>query len=405
MNPIDLFLQKFSYKFPKGYPDMNNEQDVNLLNRLLEGLGIDLNENSTMDSSAKAIEKIINSPEGKQYNFKLQSKKNRLGNLDKISKDEFLNILNSVYSDAKVKVHAPGEGLNKKPLGSSKYNMYDFTTKNGDVKIILSGGANEGEKYEQNFVQKIKSSAGLSLEEIEDEDVKKLFTTLNVDPENLSDKDIDFVGTADTKRTLNITKPENIGSKIADVVIKANGKEYYISLKNALGHTFYNGGNVPFIVFDANKKAVFDPSKYNNNETIKNIFEIFNIDPKKVAQGLNEYIAGEGKINNSFENVKISNLDSLKNLLASGFGFGYYYVKETKNNDIVIKPILTAKEAYNVIGELNSARVKYPNSETKSLTAKVNANSKIFGEIEFIIELRNSGGGILPLSLKIKTNK
>ena len=44
MDLIEKFIRQVSYKFPKGYPDMNNEQDIQLLNILLEGLGIDLNE-------------------------------------------------------------------------------------------------------------------------------------------------------------------------------------------------------------------------------------------------------------------------------------------------------------------------------------------------------------------------
>ena len=35
MNPLDKFFKKFAYKFPKGYPDMNNDQDVLLLETLL----------------------------------------------------------------------------------------------------------------------------------------------------------------------------------------------------------------------------------------------------------------------------------------------------------------------------------------------------------------------------------
>jgi hypothetical protein len=405
MDALDLFFKKYSYKFPKGYPDLNNEQDINILADLLEGLGVNLNENSLMSNSAKAIGKIINSPEGKQYNFKLQSEKNRLGNLDKISKEDFLNILNQVFPGVKVAVHAPGEGPNKKPLGSSKYNMYEFTTKDGDVRIILSGGANEGEKYEQNFVQKLKSAVGLPLNDIEDPNIKKLYQTLNINPENLSEKDIDFAGTADTKRSLNVEKPENVGSKIADVIIKANGKEYLISLKNISGHTFYNGGNVPFIVFDSEKKVIFDSSKYDNNKIIKDIFDIFNIDPKKVAQGLNEYIAGEGEIDNNFENVNLSNPNTLKTLLASGFGYGYYYVKEIKGDDIVIKPILTPEDSYSTVGNITNAQIKYPNVETKTLNIKVNVNSEMFKDITFQIEFRNASSAILPLALKMKTSK
>jgi hypothetical protein len=35
MDALDLFFKKFSYKFEKGYPDMNNKQDVLLLESIL----------------------------------------------------------------------------------------------------------------------------------------------------------------------------------------------------------------------------------------------------------------------------------------------------------------------------------------------------------------------------------
>ena len=35
MDVLDKFFQKYSYKFDKGYPDMNNEQDIALLESLL----------------------------------------------------------------------------------------------------------------------------------------------------------------------------------------------------------------------------------------------------------------------------------------------------------------------------------------------------------------------------------
>ena len=35
MDVFDKFFKKYSYKFPKGYPDMKNEQDVLLLENIL----------------------------------------------------------------------------------------------------------------------------------------------------------------------------------------------------------------------------------------------------------------------------------------------------------------------------------------------------------------------------------
>jgi hypothetical protein len=48
MDILDIFLNKYSYKFPKGYPDMNNEQDVLLMEGLLSELGINEEEDKNL---------------------------------------------------------------------------------------------------------------------------------------------------------------------------------------------------------------------------------------------------------------------------------------------------------------------------------------------------------------------
>ena len=51
MDALDLFFKKYSYKFDKGYPDMNNNQDVLLLESLLNKLGVnvDLQEEKKLE--------------------------------------------------------------------------------------------------------------------------------------------------------------------------------------------------------------------------------------------------------------------------------------------------------------------------------------------------------------------
>ena len=49
MDSLDLFFKKYSYKFPKGYPDLNNKNDVMLLEKLLKVIGIDLQEEKNRD--------------------------------------------------------------------------------------------------------------------------------------------------------------------------------------------------------------------------------------------------------------------------------------------------------------------------------------------------------------------
>jgi hypothetical protein len=47
--------------------------------------------------------------------------------------------------------------------------------------------------------------------------------------------------------------------------------------------------------------------------------------------------------------------------------------------------------------------IKYPNTETKTLTLKLVADSPILGTVNYLIEIRNTKGGLLPLDLKMKT--
>jgi len=59
MDVLDKFLRKVSYKFPKGYPDINNAQDMLMLEGLLKNLGINLDEVKKpyefLSSEAKAV--------------------------------------------------------------------------------------------------------------------------------------------------------------------------------------------------------------------------------------------------------------------------------------------------------------------------------------------------------------
>ena len=69
MNILDKFLNKFAYKFDKGYPDMNNEQDILLLESLLQNFEINININEGLTPAElqkrsiripKFIEKLFN---------------------------------------------------------------------------------------------------------------------------------------------------------------------------------------------------------------------------------------------------------------------------------------------------------------------------------------------------------
>lgn len=59
MDIFDKFFKKFSYKFPKGYPDINDAQDMLMLEGMLKEMGIDLNEAFTIfPTSEEEIENL-----------------------------------------------------------------------------------------------------------------------------------------------------------------------------------------------------------------------------------------------------------------------------------------------------------------------------------------------------------
>lgn len=397
MITIDNILLEWSYRCKDGVVDINNPEKKIVLKQVLKELNIDLDETLNSKTTSEAIDSILNSELGKKYAFKKQSNKYRLGNLDKITKDQFVDVINEVFDNPSIKIHGPKES----PNPSSKFNMFEFKISNNKANIILSGGGNEGEKYEQNFVHSLKSIAGTSLEDINNEDFKELFQVINIDPSTLTDEDIIFAGSLDTKRPLSFKGPEDIGEIVADIIIKP---DTYLSIKNKDGYGIYNGGIIPFITMNKEGNATYDPTKLNNNPIIKELFDDLTINPDKIVTGINDYINDTNNNINVYENLDNIDDNKLKNFISSAYGFGYYYVRE-KNKKLFIYPILTAEDAYKLVGDIKGVKIKYANNETKSTTIKINIESEILGSLDYVIEIRNTQGKVLPLSLKIKSSK
>jgi hypothetical protein len=408
MDILEQFIRSVSYKFPKGYPDMKNDQDILILERELFKYNVDLREGTKAANTRKAIDAISSSEQGKAAGLTKMADTYRIGNPNKIDKDKFMEILNSVFNSPKIKIYSPKEG----PNSSSKYNMFEFDLEGeGQVQIILAGGANEGEKYEQGLLDKLKASADKSMDEIQYDDVKQIFTTLGIDPTTITPQDINFAGAADTKRQLSFEGPQPIGKTISDITINGPKGDYYLSIKNVGGSAIYNGGNLPFIVMDKDGKVVFDKSKYGDNPLFQKIFDILGVDSQRIADGLNDYINKTGASTN-WETAEIKDLDVIKNLLASSFGYGYWYIREKKGNKLFIHHVATPEDAYDMVGDLNpnSVKMKYPSSSTKVFEVRIETDSKVLEggpKVPLIYQIvaRNAAGGIVPLRMNIRTNK
>jgi hypothetical protein len=132
MDTLDLFLKKYSYKFTKGYPDMNNEQDILLMESILSELGIDLEE--VKKSYSEIIKTLLTSEEA---NGKLSahSRPQRVKNIGNISNNDFIDILSNVFDvDTKdIKILPP------KAIGnpSSGNFAFQFSIEDQEITIVL----------------------------------------------------------------------------------------------------------------------------------------------------------------------------------------------------------------------------------------------------------------------------
>lgn len=160
MDTLDLFFKKYSYKFPKGYPDMNNTQDILLLESILENLDVKIQLNEEVPNKPQTIKavKYIVDKVGDKYGFFIgKSKPNRLTLTGKKDPQFFIDVFKEVFGpDTKITMFPPRKGAN--PSGS--FNMYQIDTEQfGVVNIIVSSSApgGAGKDNESIFIDNINN--------------------------------------------------------------------------------------------------------------------------------------------------------------------------------------------------------------------------------------------------------
>ena len=343
----------------------------------------------------QAVDKLIDTNPGK---FDKQSNPYRIANKEKMSPDDFVKIIKKSLKAKNIVVHPPKSG----PNDSSKFSMFEFESEFGPVRLVLSGGAsaNLGSKFEKELVDRIKSSAGLKINDIEDPVVKKILDELGIDSAKLKPENVIAAGETDTKRPLNFKGPQNRGEKISDIVINYKNRSYYLSIKNVSGSGIYNGGVIPGIVFNKDKtKIIFDKQSFEAKEDVKSILDIFGVDPKKIVSGLNNYVNQTGS-DTSFVQTN-GNLESIKKLLGSAIDYGYYYIREIPGGDVKIYNIDSAKKANQLLGTPTGISVKYPSKSTKITTIRVPLEDSLLGLKRADVSIRNATGGVDKPVIKI----
>jgi len=160
VDTLDLFLKKYSYKFPKGYPDMNNEQDILLMESILSELGINLDE---VKKSYNEIIKNLLASEEASGKLGIHSRPQRVKNVGNISNNDFIDILSNVFDvDTKdIKILPP------KAIGnpSSRNFAFQFQIEEQEITIVL-GTESRGtaiEDYELSNLNSVIEENGGSI--------------------------------------------------------------------------------------------------------------------------------------------------------------------------------------------------------------------------------------------------
>jgi hypothetical protein len=255
MDSLDKFFKKYSYKFPKGYPDLNDEQDINLLADILENMGINLKEEQQLD---------IDFPED-SLEGKLKSKK---------LNPEWINYIDLIATSKK---HDVEKELLDYLNSDNVLSLKDLQTNN-------------------NLFSLIKSKTNLN-----DDFIKKI---LNYKPQVIGRS----VGIGEIALALFFN-----GIKKGKGDIEIDGKLIEIKGNNS---RFAVEGNIPkgrsgeISEFYKNLKTKYPEAAYstNLNQYLKNIFETYPNSEEEINKELNTIYPASAYVEITKDNLKENSL-------------------------------------------------------------------------------------------------
>jgi hypothetical protein len=184
MDIFDNFFKKFAYKFDKGYPDMNNSQDVLLLESLFEKLGIDLKEAPTAETekgieilksefnfddedfkevTSKTYKVLVPKNQRKEFNDKIAS-------LENFEEKEQFKILYDGKVTFLIKPKDSSESYNIKPQNVGVKGDYEYSISEllSDVRAGLGAHPNLSPLQKEYLIQYLDNNVNLTPEQTQE---------------------------------------------------------------------------------------------------------------------------------------------------------------------------------------------------------------------------------------------
>jgi hypothetical protein len=392
MNPIEQFLYKVSYKFPKGYPDINDEQDMLMLEGMLKEIGINLKE-AKWDNEALAIKQLAQKFPDK---YEIMGAKNRIANSKKVSPQEFTNDIKSTFNVDVKKMYPPKVS----PNPSGKFNLFVFDIpiegETVEVGVILAGGAsaNKGIEFENQVANDLQTYKDGGDQFVYKDLTESIVSEFGLTPTNFK---IIPEGKKNQKRSLVFTPNgplistpggQSVAETLTDITLLKEGKPIYISLKFGDSLTLFNSG----------AKTIF-PEKEILSGKITNpngvaLLEMLGIDNEIFCRVFNEY--EEDKTGTNFKQFhqKTENPDQAKitRFMESGIGSGYYMLKGSQKGSY---DFFLVDEAYSKAAAKLSSDIDIEYGGKGGVAKRVNA---VFNTQKYRIEIniRSKSGGVAP---------
>lgn len=312
-----------------------------------------------------------------------------------LSHDQIVDILAAAGHPLDTEIN-PDEPNSK----SGRYKTY--LTSTGHY-IVFAALGNEGLRREITLTQEIQSIID---GEIPSEYLLELFEKLAINY-----KDIATVKRASAQRVRRplTDKPIDVGKIISDITIGLHdGTQIYISfkLKKSGSLSLINLGYTG--AFTVDYTGAFSENTKNgtvkhNNHKFDFLLSAVGLSKDKIAFGLQSILQGDPQ-NDIVDNAPIYNENALRDYMSSAYGYGYWYVTESKTGWKIVD-LTTYDKLADYIGEFHIEQLIYPG---KSRNKRFAANSRAIAKVvssenrRYSIVIRNTEGkGIIPSKILI----
>lgn len=267
-----------------------------------------------------------------------------------------------------------------------------FVTKSG-YAVVVAGGGNLGQTREITLTAELQEVAGGNAPS---EHLADLLDKLNILPEDIQGAEL--ASAKRVKRPIS-TEVKNVGEVISDVTITlTNGEKVYISLKvNPSG----GGGGLSLINIGYSNSFEVDTTAGTvkpKSHPYDSILAAVGLSKAKIAKGLQSILRAE-PMKNVTDNSPKFDVNALKSYLSSAYGYGYWYVKESKKGWEVID-LTTEEKLDELVGEPTVESVVYPGMSvsrpgTASSRSRSVVNTTVGRKYEFVVR-NTEGKGLNP---------